>query len=173
MSAHRYAQKVQQSELPARADHHLAFVSAPVRHAPIVAGRAPSTEVQSQQNQPSIAVHSTDDGGQTLSIDASVAINLALSRAGLSLKEAAARMDLDASLWSRQLQGGKGANIDFRKLLLLPISFWREFIPLLAEPAQLAVTHEDLAEIALKQVGVAMENLTRGIASLLTARRVA
>lgn len=154
--------------LPVRAGHSLA-----ASHESSVGPRSPSMEVPSSENPLSIAVHSTNgDGQQTLSVDAAVVINIALARAGLSLKEAAAHMDLDASLWSRQLQG-KGANIDFRKLLLLPIPFWRELIALLAEPAQLAVTHEDMAEIALKQVGVAIESLTRGISTLMTARRIA
>ena len=102
-------------------------------------------------------------------VDLSVAIPLALSRAGLSHKQACAHMDLDPGNWSKALQGQ--GHVSLQRLLLLPASFWREFLPMLAEPAGLAVTHEDLADIALKQTAVAVDALVRAVTQLRMQRR--
>lgn len=105
------------------------------------------------------------------SVDLSIAIPLALSRAGLSHKQACAFMDLDQSNWSKALQGN--GHVSLQRLLRLPVAFWCEFLPLLAEPAGLAVSHDDLADIALKQTAVAIDALVRTVTQLRAQRRSA
>ena len=80
-------------------------------------------------------------------------------------------MSLDTGNWARALQGE--GHVSLQRLLLLPVAFWREFLPMLAEPAGLAVTHEDIADIALKQCAVAMDAFARYITQLHAQRRTA
>lgn len=68
---------------------------------------------------------------------------------GLSEKQAAIAMGLDAGLWSKQLSGREGDHIWLDRLVLLPVEFWREFLPLLADPLGMSVDSEDREEAAL------------------------
>lgn len=104
-------------------------------------------------------------------VDLAVAIPLAANRAGLSLGQVAAYMEMDASNLSKVLRGN--GHVSLQRLLLLPVEFWREFLPMLAEPAGLAVSHEDLADIALKQTAVAIDALVRTVTQLRASRRIA
>lgn len=66
--------------------------------------------------------------------------------------------------WSKALHGD--GHVSLQRLLKLPVAFWREFLPMLAEPAGMAVTHEDIAEIALKQTAVALDALARAVCQM-------
>lgn len=110
-----------------------------------------STEVRTMENPLSIAVQSPDSPALA-GVDLGTAISLALSRCGLSHKQACAFMDLDASLWARQLQGKDNAHISLQRLARLPERFWREFLPLLAEAVHMTVSHPDLADEAMRQI---------------------
>lgn len=131
-----------------------------VRHAPMVAPGSSSTEVDPAETATSIALNS---------IDLAAAIGQALSRAGLNNKQACAWMEIDPGLWSRQLQGE--GHISFQRLLKLPIAFWTEFVPLLADPIGLVVSAEDAADRAMLQAAVAVEQLVRSAIEMRRARR--
>jgi hypothetical protein len=131
-----------------------------VRHAPMVAPTRPSMEVDPAETATSIAVNSIDLGA---------AISQALSRAGLNNKQACAWMEIDPGLWSRQLQGD--GHISFQRLLKLPIAFWTEFVPLLAEPIGLDVSHEDIADRALLQMATAVDALVRSAVQMRRSQR--
>jgi hypothetical protein len=73
-------------------------------------------------------------------------------------------MGIDPGNWSKALHGE--GHVSLQRLLWLPVEFWREFLPMLAEPAGLAVTHEDLADLALKQCAVAIDALARSVTHL-------
>jgi len=131
-------------------------------HLPIIGLTPRSTEVKTAENTTTSEVNS---------IDLAEAIGQALSRVGLNNKQACAYMELDPGLWSRQLQGD--GHISFQRLLKLPITFWTEFVPLLAEPVGLSVAHEDIADRALMQCAFTLEALTRAVVQLRSQRRTA
>lgn len=119
--------------------------------------------------------HQTADEATTTdhlsTVDLSVLIPLALSRAGLSHKQACAYMEIDPSNWSKALQGVGGMHVSFQRLLKLPIAFWTEFVPLIAEPIGLAVTNEDIADRALLQMSHAVDVLVRSAVAVRRAQR--
>lgn len=135
-------------------------MSAAARHLPMLGLTPRSTPVESAENATAIGVNS---------IDLAAAIGQALSRAGLNNKQACAWMDIDPGMWSRQLQGD--GHISFQRLLKLPIAFWTEFVPLLAEPIGLAVSNEDIADRALMQTAFALEQLTRAVVQMRQSAR--
>lgn len=130
--------------------------TAVVQHLPILGVVPPTTPHKPAEKAPTSAYNSV--------VDLGVAIPLALARADLSHKQACAHMGIDPGNWSKALHGE--GHVSLQRLLLLPVEFWREFLPLLAEPAGLAVTHEDMAEIALKQTAVALDGLARAICQM-------
>jgi hypothetical protein len=133
---------------------------------------AGSTEVRDQQNPLSTTVHSTEgDEAPLAGLDVNTAISLALSRAGLSHKQACAYMDLDPSLWSRQLQGKDNAHVSFQRLRLLPRSFWREFLPLLGDPMQMTVTHQDIADLTMLRIVDLVESIGKVFVQSRAMRR--
>lgn len=132
-------------------------------HMPIVGEARHTTPHRTPENAATTLYHST--------VDLAVAIPLALSRAGLSHKQACAHMDLDASNWAKALQGN--GHVSLQRLLLLPVAFWCEFLPMLAEPVGLCVSHDDLADLALKQTAVAIDALVRTVTQLRAQRRTA
>jgi hypothetical protein len=135
---------------------------------------AASTEVREPQNPLSSAVHSTDsDEAPLASLDVNTAISLALSRAGLSHKQACAHMELDPSLWARQLQGKDNAHVSFQRLRLLPRSFWREFLPLLGDPMQMTVTHQDIADLTMLRIVDLVESIGKVFVHARATRRTA
>lgn len=135
-------------------------MNAVAQHLPIIGAVPRSTEVTTAEKPGSSEVNS---------IDVAAAISQALSRAGLNNKQACAWMDIDPGLWSRQLQGD--GHISFQRLLKLPIAFWTEFVPLLAEPIGLSVSHEDIADRALLQAAAAIEQLTRAAVQMRAQMR--
>lgn len=130
------------------------------RHAPIVAAGASSMVVNESPESGSSAVNS---------LNVAVAIGQALSASGLSHKQACAWMEIDPGLWSRQLQGE--GHISFQRLLKLPVKFWTEFVPLLAEPIGLSVTHEDIADRALMQCVASLDAIVRTVTQMRRAQR--
>lgn len=132
-------------------------------HMPIIGAARGTTPHKSAENTATTEHNSV--------VDLSVAIPLALARAGLSHKQACAFMDIDTGNWSKALHGD--GHVSLQRLLKLPVAFWCEFLPLLAEPAGLAVSHEDLADIALKQTAVAIDALVRTVTQLRASRRTA
>lgn len=136
--------------------------TAAVQHLPIIGLTPRSMEGKAAENTGSIDCNS---------VDLAAAIGQALSRAGLNNKQACAYMEIDPGMWSRQLQGD--GHISFQRLLKLPIKFWTEFVPLLAEPVGLSVAHEDIADRALMQCAFTLEALTRAVVQLRSQRRTA
>jgi hypothetical protein len=126
-------------------------------HVAMVAGAPPTT--------PDDWAGKTATAADNSAVDLSVAIPLALARAGLSHKQACAYMGVDTGNWARALHGE--GHVSLQRLLKLPIAFWCEFLPLLAEPAGLAVTHDDMAAITLKRAAVAFELLAAGISAAM------
>lgn len=124
-----------------------------------------------QPTQPSTEVQTAPDAASTNlnSIDLVSAISQALSRAGLNHKQACAWMEIDPGLWSRQLQGD--GHVSFQRLLKLPVAFWVEFVPLLAEPIGLAVSNEDIADRAVMQSVFALEQALRAQMAVRAARK--
>lgn len=136
--------------------------TAVVQHLPIVGLTPSAKEVNTAEIRPAIACNS---------IELAAAINQALTRAGMNNKQAAAWMEIDPGQWSRQLQGE--GHISFQRLLKLPIKFWTEFVPLLAEPIGLNCSHEDIADRALLQAAATIEQLTRAVVQMRAERRIA
>jgi hypothetical protein len=136
---------------------------ATVQHLPMV-GLVPTTTPHKTAEKSGTTEHNSV-------VDLSTAIPLALARAGLSHKQACAHMGIDTGNWSKALHGD--GHVSLQRLLLLPVAFWCEFLPMLAEPAGLAVSHEDIADIALKQAAVAFDALARSVAQLRAQRRSA
>lgn len=165
MSAHRYAQKAQQSELPARADH-LAFASNAVRHEPSIASGA-------DRSKGNAVVNGTENDGKPVSVDLATAITSALDRCGISQKEAALTMGLTPGQWSKQLNGYEGHHVSLPRLLQLGPEFLREFLPFLNEPAGLASTRNDLADLTLLKVSALMQEVAQLVVALKAQRRVA
>jgi hypothetical protein len=132
-----------------------------------------SREVRDPRESPSIAVHSSDGDETPLqSLDLNTAISLALSRAGLSHKQACAYMQLDPSLWARQLQGKDNAHVSMQRLKSLPRCFWHEFIPLLADPVQMTVSHQDLADLTMLRIVDLVESIGKAFVQSRGLRRV-
>lgn len=90
-------------------------------------------------------------------VDLSSAISLALTRAGLSHKEAAATMGVDRPQWSRQLNGNDGQHISLQRLTKLPRQFWLEFLQQLAPGLGIVIAHPDIADRAIHQLLLATE----------------
>lgn len=139
--------------------------AAVIQHLPMLGAVPPTTPHQSAEKATTTDHHST--------VDLTVLIPLALSRAGLTHKQACAYMEIDPSNWAKALQGQNGMHVSFQRLLKLPIAFWTEFVPMLAEPMGLVVSHEDIADRALLQAAHAIEQLTRSVVQLRQTRRVA
>jgi hypothetical protein len=117
----------------------------------------PSSEVRGQEKPLSIAVPSTD-GAPLRTLNLHDAISQALSRANLSHADACAYMDLDPSLWARQLQNKDNAHISLQRLSRLPSAFWVEFIAILSGPLQIVVSRADYVDLMmLKVVGLVQE----------------
>ena len=117
----------------------------------------PSSEVRSPESPLSIAVPSTD-GTPLRTLNLHDAISQALSRANLSHADACAYMDLDPSLWARQLQNKDNAHISLQRLSRLPSAFWVEFIAILSGPLQIVVSRADYVDLMmLKVVGLVQE----------------
>lgn len=129
-------------------------------HMPIVGLTPRSTEVKPAENTGSSVVKTSD---------LAAAIGQALARADLNNKQACAYMDIDQGLWTRQLQGD--GHLSFPRLLRLPTTFWVEFLPLLAEPFGLSVSHEDMASRALVQAAATVDQLTRVVVQLQAQQR--
>jgi hypothetical protein len=90
-------------------------------------------------------------------LDLASAISIALDRAGISHKAAALTMGIDPAQWSRQLHGD--GHISFQRLQKLSAEFWREFLPLLASPLQLTMSHQDLADFAMLKIAALVQEI--------------
>jgi hypothetical protein len=132
-------------------------VAGPSLHGLMVPVRSATTPHQTADEAPTSAYHST--------VDLEVAIPLAAARAGYTLGQLAAYMEMDASNLSKVLRGN--GHVSLQRLLKLPFPFWREFLPLLAEPVGMTVAHEEIAEIALRRFGAAVEAFVSVVPVLL------
>jgi hypothetical protein len=104
--------------------------------------------------------------------DVETVITLALSRAGLSHKQACACMDgLDPSQWSKQLKGQDKHQVSLQRLFLLPRRFWVELMALLGARLDIVVASEETEDAALMQVVSALTSLTRWAAGRRALRR--
>jgi hypothetical protein len=90
-------------------------------------------------------------------LDLATAVSQALTRAGLSHKEAAALMNLDRAHWSRQINGNDGQHISLQRLTKLPRQFWVEFLQQLAPALDLVVGQPDVSDRALHHLMLATE----------------
>ena len=125
-----------------------------------------STPVQTPRAMRSIEVQ-TPDGPWTF--DLAGAIRLALGRAGISQKQAAYTMEVDPSFFSRQLAGADHVWLD--RLLLLPMTFWTAFLPLLAEPFGCTVESDDADRVIVSRALEALSLLVRRLQSVPPSRR--
>ncbi len=107
----------------------------------------PSTPIDRAADSTSIDVNSH---APLLTLDVAAAITLALSRCGLSQKDAALTMGLDPAQWSRQLHGE--GHVSMQRLQRLPVEFWREFLPLLGGPIRLTLAHQDAVDLAMLRI---------------------
>src|SRR5690348_3304032 len=133
----------------------------------------PSTEVRGAEKPLSIAVHSADTEAPLRSINLHDAISQALSRANLSHADACAYMDLDPSLWARQLQGKDNAHISLQRLSRLPRTFWREFVAILSAPLEIVVTPADYADLMLLRVAGLVQEIGTIALHARSQRRIA
>lgn len=85
----------------------------------------------------------------------------ALDRCGISLKEAAITLGLDFSQFSKQLAGKEHLSLQ-RLVNRMPVMFWAEFIPLLAQSKGLT-----LQTVEHKRIAIA--NLLSSIAVVVSA----
>jgi hypothetical protein len=127
------------------------------RHVPMVAP-GPSTTPHQNVGEASTSVYHS-------AVDLEVAIPLAAARAGFTLGQLAAHMEMDPSNLSKVLRGN--GHVSLQRLLKLPFAFWREFLPLLAEPVGLTVAHEEIADIALRRFGAAVDAFVAVVPALL------
>ena len=122
---------------------------------------ASSNELRTTENTGSNILQSSEDAPlAALSLDA--AICLALDRAGISHQEACLTMGVDQSLWTKQRNGtGKKGedHVSFQRLQKLPAKFWREFLPLLASPLQLTMSHQDFADFAMLKIAALVQEI--------------
>jgi hypothetical protein len=131
-----------------------------------------SMPVRSERAAGSSAVHSTDSDTPLQAINLEAAISLALSRAGLSHSQACGYMDLDPSLWARQLRGKDNAHVSFQRLLRLPRRFWHELLPLLADPLQITLTTQDLADLTILRIVDLVEHIGTFAVQMRALRRI-
>lgn len=124
--------------------------TAVAQHLPILGVVPPSTEGNRHGNQPSIAVNR---GAGALTPDLREAVSLALSRIGMTDKEAAAAMGIDPGRWSRQKNGADGCFIQLDKLALLPEAFHIEFARIYGGMVGLHMAHQTIADLLVARVG--------------------
>jgi len=87
--------------------------------------------------------------------DVATVVNLALARCGMSHKEACL------------------THISLQRLALLPPTFWREFIALLADPLHLTVAHQDMTDAALLRIVDLVDSFAKVFVQARAERRVA
>lgn len=131
----------------------------------------PSTPSNRSEIAPSIAVNPDAANAPLGQLDLTGAISEALERARISHKEAALTMGIDPAQWSRQLHGD--GHISFQRLQKLPASFWREFLPLLASPLQLTMSHQDFADLAMLKIVSLVQEIGVYAIQVRAQRRVA
>lgn len=127
------------------------------QHLPMIGAVPPTTPHQTIGNVPTTGYQSM--------VDLTVSIPLALSRAGLSHKQACAYMGLDPSNWTKALHGN-GTHVSLQRLLCLPAAFWAEFLPLIAQPFGLEVSCEDRRATALRQTAIALSALANTLGGM-------
>ena len=97
------------------------------------------------------------DAAPLQDLDLATAVSLALTRAGLSHKEAAAIMGVDRPQWSRQINGNDGQHMSFQRMTKLPRAFWLELLQQLAPALGIVIAHPDLADRYLHQMLMGVE----------------
>jgi hypothetical protein len=132
-------------------------VGGPRLHGLIVPVQSATTPHQNAEKAPTSVYQSP--------VDLLVAVPLAAARSGFSLDQLAAHMEMDASNLSKVLRGN--GHLSLQRLLKCPFAFWREFLPLLAEPVGMTVAHDEIAEIAMRRFGQAVEAFVAVVPVLL------
>lgn len=117
----------------------------------------PSMRVDRAENTGSTTVNLDAAEAPLGQLDLASAISIALDRAGISHKAAALTMGIDPAQWSRQLHGD--GHISFQRLQKLSAEFWREFLPLLASPLQLTMSHQDFADFAMLKIAALVQEI--------------
>lgn len=118
-----------------------------------------TTEVSVVDLAQSTTVNSVDREREWLGL-----VPRAFGRSGLTHKRAAAELEMDPALLSRQLAGAQNAHLSFRKMWKLPPEFWRELIVLLAEFHEITLggTQQDAEDAAIgRLMREAVKRVTR------------
>lgn len=85
-------------------------------------------------------------------------VDRALVSAGLTNAEAARRMGIDKTHWSRQLNGSDNQHISFQRLLkAMPRAFWLKLLEQIAPDLGIVIAHPDIADRAIHQLLLAAE----------------
>jgi hypothetical protein len=104
-------------------------------------------------------------------LDLATAVSQALTRAGLSHKEAAALMNLDRAHWSRQINGNDGQHISLQRLTKLPRQFWLELFHQFAPSLGIIVARPDPATVTLARALELAAEIARDLAQQQSLRR--
>jgi hypothetical protein len=115
-----------------------------------------STPHQSAENRTSNDLQSLE-AAPLADADWPTLIGLALSRSGLTHKQACAFMGVDQSLWTKQLHGD--GHVSLQRLGRLPLKFWLELLSLLGAPLDIVVGHPQLQERVMANVFELMARL--------------
>jgi hypothetical protein len=92
-------------------------------------------------------------------VDIATVFSDAVTRAGLTQKEAAALMKLDPAHWSRQRNSADGQHISVQRLFEhMPRAFWLELLQRLAPSLGVVIAHPDIADRALNELFTSVQN---------------
>jgi hypothetical protein len=104
------------------------------------------------------ATRCNSDEAPLRDLDIATVFGDAVTRAGLSHKEAAALMKLDRAHWSRQLNSADGQHISVQRLFEhMPRQFWLELLQQIAPALGIVIAHPDIADRAIHQLLLAAE----------------
>ena len=107
---------------------------------------ARSTEVGTLDRAQSSTVNGHDREREWLGL-----VPVAFGRSGLTHKAAAAELEMDPGLLSRQLAGVPNAHLSFRRMWKLPPEFWQAMATAIAEfyGFPIGMTQQDAEDIAV------------------------
>lgn len=133
------------TDLPLRAGHSLA-----VAHEAMVNGRPLSTEVESAEKTPSIALNFRRHNLTPETLQAIFAA--ALRAADLNDGDAAGLMEIGPTQFSRQIQGVDKNYLQYQKWAALPDDFWFAFVVKLGEALGCTVRQPDIADLTIRTI---------------------
>jgi hypothetical protein len=105
-------------------------------------------------------------------LDIATVFGDAVTRAGLSHKEAAALMKLDRAHWSRQLNSADGQHISVQRLFEhMPRAFWLELLQRIAEPLGVVIARPDPSAATLARALALTTEIARELLEQQAMRR--